>query len=406
MFLFADGLPIGNDGWAALAIHVANVGDFDRISKKPFVERIDWAIDNRRMIEEIARDPEATVGKWREADAPFSFVAGCIELAAAWKEGASYVTRLPVPFDGRCNGIQHLAMMMRDEDAGRYVNLFGDTPQDLYQLVTVRVTDRIHAELDDWTRHTKRIKGKEFLLKPRAYYARYWIDKIERKLIKRPVMTFGYSVTVDGMKEQIDEAYAELHELAEPTDAASYYLAGHIMEAAKEILKRPAAAMEFIRKLTEECADKNEILQWENSTGFPVANRHFASKVELVHIESRGEYVRHVLADGYEPNVLKEDAMNAAPPNFVHSLDASHMIRVAIAVDRKGIPMFGVHDCMAFRAPEAPEGRVIINTEFAKLYAGRDVLADLRDAAGSKLTLPDRGSLDPWTIQTSPYAFA
>jgi DNA-directed RNA polymerase len=404
--LFADPLPIGDD-FEPLMIHAANTGDFDKISKRPFAERVDWAIQHRDMITRIAKDPEATVGLWREADAPFSFVAGCMELTSAWKEGASYETRLPIPFDGQCNGIQHLAMMMRDQDAGFHVNLIpGDIPQDVYELILKRVIDRIRAELDDWTRRTKRIEGKEVLLKPRGVYARYWVDKLNRKLIKRPAMTFPYSVTIDGMKDQIDEVYAELHEFAEPTDGASYYLAWRIMTAAKEILPRPAKAMEFIRKLAEERADKGEILQWENPTGFPVANRHFESKVKLVHIESRGEYVRHFVADGYEPNVLKEDAMNAAAPNFVHSLDAALMARVAIAADRKGIPVFGVHDSMAFRAPEAQEGRVIINEEFARLYAERDVLDDLRNAAGSNLALPEKGSLDPLTVRFAPYAFA
>jgi DNA-directed RNA polymerase len=276
---------------------------------------------------------------------------------------------------------------MRDEDAGRYVNLFGDLPQDLYRLFVDRVIDRLKAAGDEW--------------------ADWWLwVGITRELVKQPVMTFPYSVTEYGMRSQIAEAYAKLHEGAEPTDAARNYLAKHIWVTCKEILPRPAAAMEFIRMLAEERADKNEILQWKTSTGFPVANRHFESKVELVHIESRGEYVRHNVADGYEPNVLKRDAMNAAAPNVVHSLDATLMARVALAADRVGILMFGVHDSMAFRAPEAREGRVIINREFAKLYSERDVLDDLRKSAGSNLALPDRGSLDPLAVQTSPYAFA
>jgi Autographiviridae RNA polymerase len=326
-------------------------------------------------------------GKSVEADAPFSFVAGCIELAAAWEGWPNYPTHLPIPFDGRCNGIQHLAMMMRDEVAGRYVNLFGDLPLDLYQEFIDRVIERLKAAGDEW--------------------ADWWLwVGITREIIKQPVMTFPYSVTKYGMRSQIAEAYAKLHEGAEPTDAARNYLAKHIWATCKEILPRPAAAMEFIRMLAKERADKGKILQWESPTGFPVANRHFESKVELVHIESRGEYVRHYVADGYEPNVLKEDAMNAASPNFVHSLDAAHMIRVAIAADRKGIPMFGVHDSMAFRAPEVREGRIIINQEFARLYSERDVLDDLRKPAGSNLALPDRGSLDPLAVRFAPYAFA
>jgi Autographiviridae RNA polymerase len=208
LFQFAQGMPIGNDGLDWLMIHVANCGDFNGISKRPWQERIAWAENHRFMITRTARDPEATVDWWRNTDAPFSFVAGCIELAAAWEAGLSYITHLPVCFDGSCSGVQHLAMMMKDEDAGRFVNLIAsDEPQDIYQLITGKVKESVGAELDDWTRRTKRIKGKEVLLKPRAEYARFWIGKLNRKLIKRPAMTFAYSVTNDGMRQQLVDVY-------------------------------------------------------------------------------------------------------------------------------------------------------------------------------------------------------
>src|SRR5262249_546719 len=275
LFQFAQGMPIGKDGLHWLMIHVANCGDFDGVSKRPWSERIAWAENNRLMITRTAREPQATVDWWRAADAPFSFVAGCIELAAAWQSGPSYITHLPVCFEGSCSGVQHLAMMMKDEDAGRFVNLIAsDEPQDIYQLITGKVKESVGADLDDWTRRTKRIKGKEVLLKPRAEYARFWIDKLNRKLIKRPAMTFAYSVTKDGMRQQFGDVYKEQQQGAEPTDAAGWYLASHIMATANEVLKRPAVAMKFIRKLAEQRADKGKPLEWTSPTGFPWANRY------------------------------------------------------------------------------------------------------------------------------------
>src|SRR5260370_41082593 len=125
---------------------------------------------------------------------------------------------------------------MRDEDAGWYVNLIpSDTPQDVYQLITDRVIARLQAAGGEW--------------------ADWWLwVGITRKLIKRPAMTFPYSVTLGGMKGQIDEVYSELHELNEPTNNAGFYLAKNIMAAVKEILPRPAEAMKFIRRLAEQCA--------------------------------------------------------------------------------------------------------------------------------------------------------
>jgi Autographiviridae RNA polymerase len=387
LFQFAQGMPIGKDGLDWLMIHVANCGDFDRISKRPFSERIAWAESHRFKIIRTARDQIGTVDWWRDADAPFSFVAGCIELAAAWESGPSYVTRLPVCFDGSCNGVQHLAMMMRDEHVARLVNLMpSDKPQDVYQVITDRVIGRLKESGDE--------------------HAEWWLGMrlISRKLVKRPAMTFAYSATVSGMRDQLLEVYREMRQKAEPREAAATSLAKHIRRAAKEILPGPAVVMNFIRKLARDATNRGEVLRWTTPTGFPWANRYHEPIVETVHHEIRGEYMRHRIADGYSPNIRKTKCMNAAAPNFVHAMDAAHLIRVVNAAANEGIQVGSVHDCFACLAPQARDLRRIIREEFARLYSG-DVLADLRDAAGSNEPLPKSGSYDPWSVLKAKYCF-
>src|SRR5262249_21015587 len=149
LFQFANGLPITNEGIEWLAIHVANCGDFDKVSKRPWNERLAWAKAKDDKIVAVARDPLGTVDWWRNADAPFSFVAGCVELAAGWQAGPGFVTHLPICFDGSCSGVQHLAAMMGDEEAARFVNLLPtDEPQDIYQVITDRVIDRLKKSGD------------------------------------------------------------------------------------------------------------------------------------------------------------------------------------------------------------------------------------------------------------------
>lgn len=36
---------------------------------------------------------------------------------------------------------------------------------------------------------------------------------------------------------------------------------------------------------------------------------------------------------------------NAFPPNFIHSLDSSHMMLTSIFSEQKGITFVSVHDC-------------------------------------------------------------
>src|SRR5262249_34846332 len=136
-------------------------------------KRLAWAAENRELIRAVAADPIGTFDRWRKADDPFSFVAACMELSAAEKS-RSYETRFPVLLDGSCNGIQHLALMTRDEEAGRLVNLTDDTIQDLYLSVEDRVRERLETSAD--------------------MEAKWWLgrDRLSRALIKQPVMTFAY----------------------------------------------------------------------------------------------------------------------------------------------------------------------------------------------------------------------
>jgi DNA-directed RNA polymerase, mitochondrial len=406
LFQFARGVPIGQSGdvnW--IARHVATCGNLDSIGKRTMDARMDWIDANSDMIMRTAQDPEATVDWWRNADAPFSFVAGCMELAGAWKTGSSYITHLPICFDGSCSGVQHLAMMMRDEDAGRLVNLIPDgvspevyqsitdgtdawlemdlvptdPPQDVYQLITDHVIKRLKESSDA--------------------RAGWWLRRgVDRKLVKRSAMTFAYSVSLNGMQEHLDQI---------EDGGDTFFLAQHIMRACEETLRRPAQAMEFICKLTKECADKGKILEWTTPTGLPWANRYHKSKVKIVHLELRGERVRHKVADGYEPSLLKKKSTNSAAPNFVHALDASHLINVVNSAASEGITSIAVvHDSFGCLAPQAHKLHLIIRREMAKLYSSRDVLADLRAAAGSSEPLPAKGELSPWDVQYSTYAFA
>ena len=233
LFLFAKGMPLDDDAREMLMIHCANCGDFDRVSKKPWAARVQWVLDNRDLVERIAADPVKTVDEWRGADARFSFVAACMELAASWRD-PNFKTRLPVNYDATASGIQHLCLLMRDEVTAAKVNLVQDSrpvkrivdgrvlhdvvhvePQDVYGEIRDSVVKAIEAQRDDQTHFRRKRKGGSEI-KPRAKFAGFWLDSgllnggDGRKLCKRPAMTFCYSATTPGMTEQLLDAWKDL----------------------------------------------------------------------------------------------------------------------------------------------------------------------------------------------------
>src|SRR5262249_42974810 len=155
LFRFARGMPIGQAGdenW--IKLHLANCADgidgATGLSKRDSYKRIEWIENNRSMIVRTAENPESAVDWWRNADAPFSFIAGCMELAGITY--SSFITHLPICFDGSCSGIQHLAMMMRDEDAGRLVNLVPeDLAPEVYQSWKDGTDDWLYGNLNPGT---------------------------------------------------------------------------------------------------------------------------------------------------------------------------------------------------------------------------------------------------------------
>ena len=328
MFRFANGLPISSpDDIRWLEIHCANCCGHN---KESFDRRIRWAKDNQDIIKAIAVDPFNTLDVWHNVDEPLRYVAACRELAGAWQDPESFVTHLPVCFDGSCNGVQHLALLSRDEDAGRRVNLIdSDEPQDIYGDLAARVREIVEFDDDQraeaWRKFFSSIDPKQL-----------------RKLIKRPAMTYAYSVTNSGMCEHIKESCAE----NSANSLNPFYLATKIRDAADDMLRGPAEVMAFICRLTGQLADRGEVLQWTSPTGFPVSNDYRKPDTRIINIRD-GIRVRHRIADGCRPEIRADKARNAASPNFVHSMDAAHLIRVVNRANAEGITnLLTVHDSM------------------------------------------------------------
>jgi DNA-directed RNA polymerase len=71
-----------------------------------------------------------------------------------------YKTRFPVLLVGSCNGIQHLALMTRDEKAGLLVNLTNSNQiYALYEVVLAEVCARLKAADDERARSIEELRA-------------------------------------------------------------------------------------------------------------------------------------------------------------------------------------------------------------------------------------------------------
>jgi DNA-directed RNA polymerase len=427
MFLFAEGEPIGTDGLWWLKVHLANCGDFEKISKRPFEERVAWVDQNAAVIAAIAENPLADeqLAVWSKADKPFLFLAACVELTGALASGPTFVTRLPVSWDGSCSGLQHLCAMTRASE-GALVNLVSSPePQDVYQTVADRVMPRIAQDVVDGEPVAKLWQDFLLSLSPSA----------RRKVFKRNVMTFAYSSKKFGMAKQHDEdtldelefdvlsgkyeehpfeAYAG-HGPDTPS-AAARYIAAHTYREIEAVVPNPAGAMVFLQSCARALAHEGKPMTWVTPTGLPWVNRYHKPVVRRIRLWCHDRGATLKIADGYQKEIDKEKAASGVAPNLVHACDAAHLQLTVNAAVREGITAIAtVHDSFGCLASRARRFNEIIREQFVAMYEQHDVLTQVRDQAFCDLTshnqhrlpdVPHRGPLDLKEVLNAPYAFA
>lgn len=426
LFQFSEGKPLDDEGRYWLKVHLANCGDFDKVSKRPFDERVAWVDDKEWSLTSVALNPKSNLW-WTEADAPFLFLAACQALYATPNAAPCCI---PVSFDGTCSGLQHLAAMTRDEETAYHVNLTPvESPKDVYSVVAGIAESAIQADLDD---------------PEKACVANLCLKYgVGRSLVKRNVMTYSYSSQRYGMGEQHMEDTMEplryevmsgqrnihpfLHpydtfttkdgvEITVPGRTASRYLAHRVYDAITKVVRRPADAMGFLQDIAKALSHEGKPVVWHTPLGLPVVLRytnHTSNQISLF-LHDRGVTIRHQAKIQEEgTGIDKARASNAIAPGFVHSMDACHLQMVVLAAKEAGISSIAlVHDSFGCLPNDAGRFRKIINGEFVKLYS-RDVLSNILEEAKVQMdddsrlpALPQYGKLNIEDVLQAEYAFA
>jgi DNA-directed RNA polymerase len=307
--------------------------------------------ENRSLIEVIADDPKGTQSKWQDFDEPFCFVAACRELVAAWSD-PNFVSCLPVFFDGTANGYQHLSMLVRDRETAEKVNLIGNKRSDLYGLVAdalgLILQDATGEHADSW----------------RKKYAALSLSQ-RRALVKQPTMTFGYGVEEQGMNLQVWKEYDELFPGEDAPEGYFGFISGQIEKAIRKELPGAHDCREYLRDLTALTLDKGRFVQTIGPTGFPLVSSYLERETVPVYAHDGG---RMRIKTGETAKVLRDEAIRSTAPNFTHSLDASHLIRVALRAREAGIALTVNHDCFGCLAGDAADLNRIIRREFFLLH--------------------------------------
>jgi DNA-directed RNA polymerase len=165
--------------------------------------------------------------------------------------------------------------------------------------------------------------------------------------------------------------------------------------------------MEYVQSLVKECNKAKRFLGWTTSSGLHFSNNYPKLNKSMVYLHDGTEYE---VADGYIPNTIRAGkTLRAVTANFVHSMDATHLVRTVNALAENEMEALCVHDCFAPRAAHAEQFHITNRQElwamYHEMWERGGPLAILREQNGNIGTEPPPpGDYNISTVQAATYA--
>lgn len=420
---FADGVALGTHGAKWLAVHLANTWGNDKVS---FEDRVQWVNEHEQQILDCAANPLECL-KWTEADEPFCFLAACMEWAGYKREGDSYKSHCAVALDGSCSGIQHYSAMLKDEVGALATNVICRNPKsgknDIYGEVAKATLSLIKEDA----------ASADFGAYATTILAHTLID---RKVVKRAVMTLPYGSRFQSASNYIsDILLPKLHAIG-ITDRSqkreiAKYVSKRVWDAIPMVVQAARKGMSYLQRLANLFSTQCLPIAWTTPSGFIVQQSYYSVVGKVVNLFTGGSIIlkNHIpiwKAGDKRSQLIFQDTddriidatrqVSGIAPNFIHSLDASHLMFSVKAARAAGMQSFAlIHDSLGTHAGNTEEFAEIIRLCFYRLYAEHSPLDELTKHLVQQLDLeqlkkvpkkPKDGTLDLEEIKKAIYLFA
>ncbi|KAG0277191.1 DNA-directed RNA polymerase [Linnemannia exigua] len=385
LLMFDEAKPLGAKGFTWLKIHLANLAGFDKHSLSA---RAQFTMDHLDDIFDSADKPMEGNRWWLKAEDPWQCLATCIEVADAIRSGdpETFMSRMPVHQDGTCNGLQHYAALGGDMAGAQQVNLVpSDSPQDVYSGVARSVERMLEVQAAG---------GNES--------AQMLVGKISRKIVKQTVMTNVYGVTFIGARAQIENRLKETPGIPEDqVRGLSTYLTQQVFASIGEMFTGARAIQDWLAESARRIAksvprsvvnpDTDEIQESllvkkrkKQTTKQAIADQQMTSVIwttplnlpivqpyrKMEHKQVRTNLQSLTIKDPSQASPVNVQKQRTAfPPNFIHSLDATHMLMSATGCVEAGLTFASVHDSYWTHACDVEIMNEVLRNQFIALHS-------------------------------------
>ncbi|CAK1587142.1 unnamed protein product [Parnassius mnemosyne] len=358
--------PLGPRGLRWLQLHAVNLTG--TMKSSTLQERYEYAISIMDKILDSADNPLDGEGWWKKSEEPWQTLACCMEIAKAVRSPnpEEYECGFPVHQDGSCNGLQHYAALGGDAAGAAAVNLAPAVrPQDVYTSV---------AALVEEMRARDAAAGV-----PAAVVLENFV---KRKVIKQTVMTTVYGVTKYGARLQIAKQLKDIEDFPkEHVWSCSQYLTMKTFDSLREMF----TSTKLIQDWLTDCAKLisgvcGESVEWVTPLGLPVVQPYYR-RAPYQHAHASAPLDQH-----QRPCTMKQ--RNAFPPNFIHSLDSTHMMLTGLHCGAAGLAFVSVHDCYWTHPAAVDAMNKICREQFVALHS-QPILEDLSKFLVKRYSYPE-----------------
>ncbi|XP_026746223.1 DNA-directed RNA polymerase, mitochondrial-like [Trichoplusia ni] len=182
-------------------------------------------------------------------------------------------------------------------------------------------------------------------------------------------MTTVYGVTKFGARLQIAKQLKDIDDFPkEHVWSCSQYLTAKTFDSLREMF----TSTKLIQDWFTDCAKLisavcGESVEWVTPLGLPVVQPYYRRA-------GTAQPHRPPLDQQQRPCTMKQ--RNAFPPNFIHSLDSSHMMLTALHCEAAGLTFVSVHDCFWTHPNTVDLMNKICREQFVALHS-QPILEDL-----------------------------
>lgn len=216
--------------------------------------------------------------------------------------------------------------------------------------------------------------------------------------------------TTEDRKEKDRGYVSPLHEMEFD---ASIFLARYVWDAIGDTVIAAREAMDWLRETARVLAKEELPVNWTTPDGFPVLQAYANVSHRRVKTKFGDQLVYLSVAEENKDRLDSRRQSNGVAPNWVHSMDGTHLrMAVSLGFDN-GVDSFAVvHDSFGTHAADTDMLSACLRETFVDLYEG-NVLQDFADEVSPILSgeaslppLPEMGSLDLEQVKQSDFVFA